>query len=573
VKLFFTSLSGFFIFIFSLNAQTTLEIVYEPENGTVLFHDEFTDSSGIDAFIHKVISDLHSASYLAASVDSVIYSGDTAVAYVHKGLQYRWVRLTIDTAEKQILEKLRIRPGKFDRQTVTVDAFRQVQNRLLNHYENSGYPFASVALTHLEINGDTINGRLAIRENRFYLIDSIHISGEVTVDYRYIYRHIGIRPGDPFSERKFENAGHLIRTTPFLNEIRAPEMEFMSETADMYLYVGRKQANHFNGILGIMPGGTEQKVKFAGEVNLGLMNIFRRMETITFSWQSPGNMVQQMDMEFAQPYIFARAFGIDFQLHMFRQDSTYINIESEAGIPFIIPGGSVVRIFGKTAGTSLIAGSSHTGTVLSAAETRSRLLGLAWRNNRVDNPVNPFRGWMVKASAGAGTRSTTLPGESGLQEKTGSAIGEGIFHMQWYIPVSSSGTVKLANISAIKMNTGGKNKADHFFYNELFLLGGLHTIRGFDERSIAASAYSIQRLEYRYLFDVTSHTFVFFDGMAYKRRLPDQTSSDTPFGFGGGLSFGTRAGQFSISYALGRQLGNPVSFRSAKVHMGIINRF
>jgi outer membrane protein assembly factor BamA len=67
----------------------------------------------------------------------------------------------------------------------------------------------------------------------------------------------------------------------------------------------------------------------------------------------------------------------------------------------------------------------------------------------------------------------------------------------------------------------------------LFLLGGLESIRGFDDRSIAASAYSLQKIEYRYLFDDASNLFLFFDGMIYNQKLPDGHKSDKPFGFGG----------------------------------------
>ena len=46
-----------------------------------------------------------------------------------------------------------------------------------------------------------------------------------------------------------------------------------------------------------------------------------------------------------------------------------------------------------------------------------------------------------------------------------------------------------------------------------------------------------------------------------------------PYGFGAGISFGTRAGVFSLSYALGSQRGNPILIRAAKIHFGFISLF
>ena len=48
---------------------------------------------------------------------------------------------------------------------------------------------------------------------------------------------------------------------------------------------------------------------------------------------------------------------------------------------------------------------------------------------------------------------------------------------------------------------------------------------------------------------------------------------DQPIGYGAGISFETKAGIFSINYAIGQQKGNPPDMKAAKVHFGIVNRF
>ncbi|MCC6690169.1 MAG: hypothetical protein IT235_01425, partial [Bacteroidia bacterium] len=48
---------------------------------------------------------------------------------------------------------------------------------------------------------------------------------------------------------------------------------------------------------------------------------------------------------------------------------------------------------------------------------------------------------------------------------------------------------------------------------------------------------------------------------------------DTPYGFGAGTSFETKAGIFSLDYALGSQLGNPIYLKSGKIHFGIVSYF
>jgi hypothetical protein len=87
--------------------------------------------------------------------------------------------------------------------------------------------------------------------------------------------------------------------------------------------------------------------------------------------------------------------------------------------------------------------------------------------------------------------------------------------------------------------------------------------RGFNEESILASTFSIVNLEYRYLLEENSFLFAFFNGAYYENKAVNRNIVDRPFGFGTGMSFETKAGIFSISYALGKQFDNPIEFRSA----------
>ena len=80
-------------------------------------------------------------------------------------------------------------------------------------------------------------------------------------------------------------------------------------------------------------------------------------------------------------------------------------------------------------------------------------------------------------------------------------------------------------------------------------------------------------LEYRFLLDKNSYFFGFFNAAYYEKRIINEFVHDTPYGFGTGLSFETKAGIFNITYALGKQFDNPILLRAAKIHFGIISVF
>ncbi|HRD40682.1 MAG TPA: BamA/TamA family outer membrane protein, partial [Bacteroidia bacterium] len=111
------------------------------------------------------------------------------------------------------------------------------------------------------------------------------------------------------------------------------------------------------------------------------------------------------------------------------------------------------------------------------------------------------------------------------------------------------------------------------FKNELFRIGGLRTLRGFDEESIFASTYVIPTIEYRFLFSQNSNILLFAEGAWYENNSNGNYNSDMPYSVGAGINFDTKAGIFSLNYALGSQQGNPIDIRAGKIHFGLTALF
>jgi hemolysin activation/secretion protein len=206
----------------------------------------------------------------------------------------------------------------------------------------------------------------------------------------------------------------------------------------------------------------------------------------------------------------------------------------------------------------------------SFADTKSFLYGTGIYFNSIDYGPNPHRGIVINTELATGERKIIK--NSNIQSYLYDGIVlsstqfSGLSHIEVYHPVSNKLILKLQNNSGFISN---KN----IFANEMFKLGGLNSLRGFDDKSIIASAYTIFTAEFRYLYEQNSNVFVFFDGCYYEKNLINARSSDTPVGFGIGTNFETKAGIFSLAYALGRQQGYQANLRSAKIHFGFINRF
>ena len=164
--------------------------------------------------------------------------------------------------------------------------------------------------------------------------------------------------------------------------------------------------------------------------------------------------------------------------------------------------------------------------------------------------------------AAIGTRKSK-DNDSSLIDR--STTGRFSFHTEWFMPVAKRHVVRFASYNEFYY-------APTVYQNELYRFGGQMTLRGFNEDELFASSRSVTTIEYRYLLDRNSAVFIFYDQGYYENRAVSYVR-DYPYGFGGGLSFGTNLGIFSLSYALGSQQSNPILLKNGKIHFGYVAYF
>lgn len=111
------------------------------------------------------------------------------------------------------------------------------------------------------------------------------------------------------------------------------------------------------------------------------------------------------------------------------------------------------------------------------------------------------------------------------------------------------------------------------FLNELYQIGGIKTLRGFDEESIFASSYAIGSLEYRYLLDRSSNIFGFIDMALVQKSIMDKKENSQFLGAGLGLNVMTKTGLFTLAYALGKTEQQAFGVKTSKIHVGFSTMF
>jgi hemolysin activation/secretion protein len=282
------------------------------------------------------------------------------------------------------------------------------------------------------------------------------------------------------------------------------------------------------------------------------------------SWKSLQPQTQQLDVGINYPFLFKSNFGVEGNFHLYKRDSSFLELRALAGVRYYLGRGNFLRGFYRFESSNILSGAANNPLFNQGETVRTNFYGMGIIRRQVDYIPNPTRGLNMDADFSIGLRKA-FPQDSNTVRETSSTTYKLNVNIEYFIPLGKRHTIRLANLSQFYA-------ADTIYSNEQIRFGGLTSQRGFDEEALFATSMTRFTLEYRFLLDKNSHLFAFFDQSVYENNSGNYYR-DAPYGFGVGMSFGTRVGTFSISYALGSQMGNPIQFRDGKIHFGYIAFF
>lgn len=540
---------------------------------TVFSDQTFRDSVSCLRYLELGLNKLRSSGYLTSSIDSVNWSGDTIHAVIYTGALYQWASLTKGNAEPVFLQGSGFRDRGVAGEHYNAKQINSLLEKIVSNCENNGYPFASARLDSVRMMEDRLYASLRLDKGRFTVIDSILVKGSNPVAPVYLYNYLGVKPGDPYNEQNVSRIEDRLRELPFVRQIRPSSVLFTEKYTRLDLFLEPKKASQFDGVIGLLPDETGTgKLNLTGEVHLKLQNSFKRGEVIEVNWKQLPPRSQDLKVHLLYPFLFNTPFGIDGFLNLYRRDTLFVDVIKNLGVLVTMKGNNFAKGFVNDKQSTLqsTAGLENITTLPAYADVSATSYGITLHFEELDYRFNPRKGYLLDFTGSAGTRTIDEnPGVNpavyeNLDLKTTQYQGEVRF--AFFAPIAGKHVAMAATRSAYIYNT-------NIFENELYRIGGLNSLRGFDEESIFASSYSILNLEYRYLTDQNSFLFGFVNGAWYERKSTADYINDTPFGFGAGINFETRIGIMSVSYALGKQFDNPIQVKNGKVHFGIVNYF
>lgn len=533
----------------------------------------FADSLNRKKELNKILIALYGNGYLAASFDSFAVDTTSLIAFLNLGELYKWVNLGKGNVDEGLLSEIGFREKIYRNKPVDLNNLRKIQDRILTYCENSGYPFAEIKLDSVNTESGTVSAALHVIKNQFVILDSIIVKGNAKLSRVYLYNYLAIRPGTYYNEALISKISTRLKELPMIVEIKPFNLGFHEDKATLYLYLDNKKASQLDGVIGVLPDNKETgKVNVTGDVRIRLHSAFGSGELFDLNWKQPLPKTQDLKIKFNYPFLFSTPFGADVNFSIYKKDTTYLELVRNLGIQYLLTGGNYLKAFYNNKESSLLNTKQFEFvTVLPPyADITVNSYGIGLRSEKLDYRLNPRKGYSVEFTASVGKKSIEknsklkLVDYDSIQLKTTQYSGE--ITGDYYFPLFRRSVIDIGSKAGFISNPD-------LFQNELFRIGGLKTLRGFDEESVLASHYVIWKAEYRYLIEQNSYLFAFVNGAYYERRQRNNFLHDKPFGFGAGITFETKLGIFSVNYALGKEFNNQILFRSGKIHFGLVNYF
>ncbi|MEQ9402564.1 MAG: ShlB/FhaC/HecB family hemolysin secretion/activation protein [Cyclobacteriaceae bacterium] len=529
----------FFLSSFLLYSQVKTEIFVDGELSEKRM---FNDSLDFENYISGLNLKSISKGFLFAGLDSVSKTADEVQVFIHKGNR---IGSTLEGLNHKSI-------GKSIQRRV----------RLLG---SKGYPFASIRIDSTRILDSKLTGSIVEKRGPFIENDSAVFFKEVKTSKSYIYHLLEHVPGEPFNELNYGRIDDKIERSSFLSLTRPVDISFQNGKAKLYLDIEEQQSGSFQGVLGLQQEGAGN-TSVVGSFDLSIQNLFRSGKELEIVWESFRKNSQELNLFYKHPFIVNSPITPFFRFSLTKQDSVFLSRSADIGFSvFISPKIETSVAYLNQKGSLL---TTSEGVLLNSdiADFNSDAYRIELKQGRFSrlSELKSSLAW----SMGMGLGTKSIEKNLNLSDEFYDTLE--LRTTSFLLDLKLAFSRRVFNRQTIFSHLESKTiDNDELLNNERFRLGGLNSLRGFDEKSFFTDRYFLMRTEFRSFFEKGSFVYIFFDHLWYSNA----EINDTPFATGAGFSLATQSGQFSFALAVGKSENQQIAFSNMKIHFGYITRF
>jgi len=484
-----------------------------------------------------VLTALKEKGFYSITQDSLIKNNNKFTYYVNLGQKINIAVLKTNPKDQRLLESLKIKLKK-NYLTIKIENLKNTLSLIMDKSVNTGQSFSKVYLSNVSVLNSELTAELHINRSKKRTIDKIIIKGYSDFPTSYLKHHFGITSKSTVNPKLLAQISTKTNQLNFIQEIKPPEILFSNDSTIIYLYLKKKKSNYFDGLVNF--NSENKKIKLRGYFNLSLTNTFNKGGEINLNWSNNGNNKQEFTIKSNSPYVFNTKLQLQASFNLYRNDSTFTN--TNLSLHTVLPISTYSKlgfIFRNTSST--LSTKDHNSTI---QDFNKKEIGLLYHFKHT---------YKLNIQSTLGTRTHNNKTTKQLQ-----------------IKLELSKTYKTSATTELYLkSTTGILHSTNYFQNELYRIGGMNSIRGFDQQSIFASKYSYLATEFRIRSKNSSYLYTIADFGIYKNNNQNQRL----MGLGIGYSISKKYTRTNISYSIGKSSNNKFNLNAAKLAISTLILF
>ncbi|MCZ7557723.1 MAG: BamA/TamA family outer membrane protein [Bacteroidia bacterium] len=442
--------------------------------------------------------------------------------------------------------------------------FAADMERILDLYEQRGYPFASLHLAAFDVTErDDLacaHIRVTIEEGELFVISEITVEGNALTKTQVILRETRLETGSIFDPEKLSDARRSLERLRFFSSVADPQLYVRDGRGGVLLRVAEGSTNLFDGVIGYQPPRRDGEEGYlTGLVNVSFRNIFGTGRRMDARWERTTQSISELEIRYLEPWLLGLPLNIQAGLFQRQQDSSYVRRSVDASVTLLA--GRDVQLTARGIRTDVIP--SEFSTIMGLTSSTTWSGGAQLLIDTRDDVYNPRSGIQLRNSWNGGTKTRTI-----------TATSERTTHFVQRIELDAAAYRELLPrvVAAVSLH-GRELRGGALDLSDLYRLGGAASLRGYREEQFTGTRLGWINAEMRYSLGRRSFAFSFYDiGYMFQSADPEQGREETSLsrgGYGLGLRLETGLGIMSVSYALG--YGDALG--DGKIHFGLINEF
>tara|TARA_R110000787_G_scaffold269018_2_gene375659 strand:+ start:7660 stop:9408 length:1749 start_codon:yes stop_codon:yes gene_type:complete len=487
--------------------------------------------------INTIQDQIKRIGFFTATIDTIISIENNFTAIFNLGKKTEEVILIIPKNFRS--SNFNIRNDSIRIKTNELENFT---NSLLYDLDKKGNSFSEITYRNPKYRNNNLVLELVLVASNKRQIDKVIIKGYTDFSKSHIKNFFQLKKNTVFSKQKIEEVSELTNSLNFIKEIKKPEVLFKKDSTLLYLFIEKLETNSFDGLINFASKDNGEGLLLNGNLDLKLNNIFNSGENFELFWNRVAEEKSQFKINTRIPYILKSSLSTSVGFDIYRQDSTFLNTSFNLKSEYQLNSRSKISISYSSENSNYLLDLTNDDF----ESYSNQFFGIAY-NFRIASKNNLFKElFNFNISHTFGKRKSDL-----------SEVN------QYKLNFQSVFNIKTSKRSYLYIrNESGLLNSRNYLTNELFRIGGINSIRGFNEQSIFTNKYTYFNTEYRYLTSSSSYLYSISD-IGFYNTLKE--NSERILGIGLGYSFKINASKINLGYVSGVNSNNSTGFKNSKL--------